>query len=151
LNRGPPACIVSIPWLHRYFTGIHRVLPCQTVVRPARVWATSALLRDTPWPNRESPYLHCGHSSCRFYYGFTRGLTVERRIMPKSYGEAPKQADVFTHPGTSRRVLVVLNIFPPVEHVFFRFNACLPVLLRWCPGWPRCPHRDAPGLKTGTV
>jgi len=32
----------------------HQVLPCQTVVRPARVGASPALLRDKPWPTRES-------------------------------------------------------------------------------------------------
>jgi len=50
IKWGPSACTIGKPWLHRYFSGIHRVLLRQTVVQPARAEATSGLLRDTQWP-----------------------------------------------------------------------------------------------------
>ena len=93
LHQRPPVCAVCIPWLHLYFTGIHQALPCKTVVRSAKVGTASALLRDTSWPNRLSPYLHFAYSSCRCYNGFTRwsyggatdhagGATVMHRNKP---------------------------------------------------------------------
>jgi len=55
----------------------------KTVVRHARVGATPALPRDTPWPSRESPYLHRGHNPCRFTTVWPGGLTVEIRFVPE--------------------------------------------------------------------
>jgi hypothetical protein len=50
---------------------VHQLIPCQTVVRPARVGATSALLRDTPWPNREDTVSPPWTQPMLVYYGFT--------------------------------------------------------------------------------
>jgi len=144
-NRGPPACSVVIPLLHRNFTCIHRLPPVQTVVRPARTGAMSALLRDTPWLNRKSPYLHRGHNSCRFATVSPGGLTVEIRLMPEERwcpGKsrrcfAPRCVPVspscfkdFETTGTTSR-------WTPVQHAVSRFNAVLPgvatVWSRWAP------------------
>jgi len=61
---------VTPPYLYRHS-------PAATVPnRSSRVGATPALLRYTPWPSRESPYLHRGHSSCRFATVSPGSLTV---------------------------------------------------------------------------
>jgi len=81
MNRRSLSCAVGILWQHRFFTSIHRVLPCQIIIRPAIVGARSACLRDTPWPNREWLYLHIGHSLCRITTISPDCLSVKRLIM----------------------------------------------------------------------
>jgi len=123
------------------------MLACETVVRPANVGATLALVRDTPWPSRESLYLHQGHSSSRFATVSPGGLTGSCR---KSYGD----------PGISRCcfaaqcVPAVLNFLkPPGPHPSGRrFNRIyplsmwvLPVSLQCGPGGSRCPHLSDAG------
>jgi len=55
----------------------------RTIVRPARVRATTAVLCGTQWPSWESLYFHCGHSSCRLATISPDCLTVEIRFMPE--------------------------------------------------------------------
>jgi len=154
LNRRTPASTVVIPLLHRNFTGIHRLLPCQTVVRPARVGATPALFRDTPWPSRESPYLHRGHSSCRFATVSPGGLLVKIRFMPEELRRCPGISRCCF---AARCVPEVLNFFkPPGPHPGERWlNTVYPDSMRCLPASLRCGpgvHTVAtPGLKSGTV
>ena len=108
----------------------------------------SALLRDTPWLNWESPYLHRGHNSCRFATVSPGGLTVEIRFMPEELRLCPGKS----HPGSSRWAPVVLKKLKPPGPLpgERRFNTvypdsmrCLSASLRCGPGGSRCPHRSA--------
>jgi len=65
-GAGGPVRTWTIPTMLRTSTVLRQIL---VTICPGHA---KALLRDTPWPNRESPYLHLGHSSCRLYYGFTQ-------------------------------------------------------------------------------
>jgi hypothetical protein len=162
LNRRPPACTVAISWLHRYFTGIYQLLLCQTVVRPPWVGATSALLRDTPGQNRESPYPHLGHSQCQFTTVSLGGLTVERRIMPEELRccpGSPRNTPALVSLPVCPDCIKILNTtgatpqWLPVQHGLSRFNSVHPDSIRFFPASLRlwCPNRDAPGIYTGTV
>ena len=51
--------------------------------------SSPALFRDTPWPSRESLYLHREHSSCRFATVSPGGLTVEIRFLPEELRWCP--------------------------------------------------------------
>jgi len=136
LNRRTPPYTVVIPQLHRRpnFTGIHRLLPCQTLVRPPRVGATPALLCDTPWPSRESPYLHRGHSSCRLATVSSGGLTVEIRFMPEKLWWCPGISRryvaarwVSVSPGGLKKIETTgaTSRWTPVQHGVSRFNTVL--------------------------
>jgi len=87
-----------------------------------------ALLRDTPWPNRESPYLHRGHIACLFATVSPGGLTVEIRFMPEELQWCP---------GISRRcfaprcVPVSPGCFKNVETTGTTFR-CIPIQCGAC-------------------
>jgi hypothetical protein len=157
LNRCPRACAIAIMWLHRYFTGIHQLLPCQTVVRHARVGATSALLRDTMWPNRESLYLLLGHGPCRFTTLSPSGFTVERRIVAEELRwcpGSPQNKPALGSLPVSPSCIKILNTtgatpwWSPVQHGLSQFNAVLPGVVKVVvPVGPGI----APGLYTRTV
>jgi len=110
------------------------MLPCQTVVRPARIGATPALFRDTPWPSRESLYLHRGHSSCRFATVSPGGLTVEIRFMPEEKRWCPGISRccfaaqcVLVSPGGFKihDTTGATSRWTPIQHDLSRFNAVL--------------------------
>jgi len=154
LNRRTPAYTVVIILLHRNFTSIHRLLPCQTVVRLARVGATPAVLHDTPWPSRGSPYLHRGHIPCRFATVSPGGLTVEIRFMPEELRWCP---------GISRRCFAARYVPDVCNHrgnipVNAGLTRCIPIQCGACrrrygvvPVGPGVHTVATPGLKSGTV
>jgi len=105
-----------------------------------------ALLCDTPWLNRESPYLFPGYNSCWFATVSPGGLTLVTRCMPEELRWCP---------GISRRwfaprwIPVIPGCFKnfettgitcrwtPIQHGVSRYNAVLAgvttVWSRWAP------------------
>ena len=130
------------------------MLPCQSVVRPARVGATPALFCDTPWPSRESQYLHRGHSLCRFATVSPGGLTVEIRFVPEELRWCPEISRCcFTaqclpvRPGGFKcfETTGAISRWMPVQHDLSRFNAVLARVATVA------GTVATPGLKSGTV
>jgi len=92
----------NIPWLHRHFTGIYRVLPCQTVARPARAGATSALPRETPLPNRQSTYQTWAHITSVLLWFHSVVLRWRGGACTSSYIDCSEQTGVDSQPGAPR-------------------------------------------------
>jgi len=133
------------------------MLSCQTVVRPARVGATPALFRDTPWPKWESLYLHRGHSSCRFATVSPSGLTVEIRFTPEELRWCPGISRccfapqcVPVSPGGFKNFETTgaTSRWTPVQHDLSRFNA---VLADVATVWSWCRYGVVPVGAYGTV
>jgi len=129
------------------------MLPCQFVVRLARVGATPALFRSIPWPSRESLYLHRGHSSCLFATVSPGGLTVEIRFMPEELRRCPRISRCYftaqclpVSPGDFKcfETTGVISWWTPVQHDLSRFNA---VLAGVATVWSRCSHRSDAGAE----
>ena len=134
--------IVTPPYLYRHS-------PAATVPsRSSRVGATSALLRYTPWPSRESPYLHRGHSSCRFATVSPGSLTVHAGRATVTPRKKPALFRRPVRPGESRLFLTILKPLRPLpgerrfNTVYMDLMRCLPTSLRFCSGVHRCPKSD---------
>ena len=135
---------------HRNFTGIHRVLPCQTEVRPARVGDTSVPLRATPWPNRESPWAcWCYNSIIWWSYGWETDHAGRAIMIPRNKpawfrtGCVPSVLKNTTTGATSQ--------WSPDQHGLYRFNTVLSCVatvwsrlaLVFKPGRTVAEHRDS--------
>jgi len=67
---------VTSPYLFRH-------LPAATVPNRSSTVKRRGYAGSPTWPSRVSPYLHRGHSSCRFSTVSSGGHTVEIRFMPE--------------------------------------------------------------------
>jgi len=112
----------SVPVMLRFATVHCRCSPVGATVCPAASRKATVLPR-TPWRNRESPYLHLGHSSCRFNIISPSCPTVEIRIMPKELRWCPRKSRRWFAPSCAPGILPG-DLFP-VQHGLSRFNAVL--------------------------